>query len=261
MLDEAGPMQKQRLALLAALALTACPANPSTDEELIRALGQRSAPTPKAAAARAKKPPPLQQGFGLLVLPGQGAGPIRIGARSAHIERLMQARCELRSENLCRYAARGLDFHLVGGELQQIHVQRAERPAGKDAAGNELEFGFFNGIIAPDLRLGMTPQAIQEHLGKPYRSEKVAEPNPQNMVWRHYYPGMILEYDRWQETGKLILGGIVIYKDPNFPLGVPDAGATDAGTPSDAGVAPARDAGAKLPVRDAGVRVRQPEPR
>ena len=250
-------MQKQRLALLAVLALTACPANPSNDEELLSALGQRSAPVPKAA----KKVPALPQGMPLMVLPGQGAGPIRIGARLSHIERLMQARCEIRSEDLCRYWARGIDFHMIGGVLQWIHVQRRERPAGKSVAGEDLEFGFFNGVIAPDLSLGMTPQAIQEHLGKPYRADKAAEPNPQNMVWRHYYPGMILEYDRWQETGKLLLGGIVIYKDPNFPLGIPDAGAGDAGTPSDAGVGPARDAGVKPPLRDAGARVREPEPR
>jgi hypothetical protein len=55
------------------------------------------------------------------------------------------------------------------------------------------------------------------------------------------------------------LGGIIIYKDPNFP----NAGAVDAGAPSDAGVAPARDAGANASLAggDAGVRVPWPEPR
>jgi hypothetical protein len=96
-------MQKQRLALLAALALTACPA-PSTEEELVMALEQRSAgPASKTGPARGRKLHPLPQGLTMMVLPGQGVGPIRIGARLAHIERLMQARCEVQSEDLCPY--------------------------------------------------------------------------------------------------------------------------------------------------------------
>ncbi|HEX6766384.1 MAG TPA: hypothetical protein VF103_12920 [Polyangiaceae bacterium] len=203
------------------------------------------------------------------VFAGQGVGVIRIGANVAMVERLMEAPCEVKADNFCRYVTRGVDFHFVGGILQWVYVQRRGRPAGKSADGtNDLTFGFFKGLIPPDLRLGMRPEAIREYLGKPERVEKAPEPNPQNTVWLHHYPGMTLEYDRW-ENGNLILGGIRIFKDPNAaPAGAPNAGAdagaggaasasaVSAGAPLDAGVP--RD-GAKRSV-DAGP-VREPEPR
>lgn len=264
MLDDSGSMAKQLsrhsshlgLLVVALAASAACvERKPTTDEEIAAALEDR-------ARSRMREPPrdtkrwAPPSGLMLAVLAGQGAGPIRLGASVAAVERLMDRPCEIKSETLCRYVARGMDFHLMGGILQSIHVQRAGRPAGRGHDGTHLEFGFFKGMIPPDLRLGMTPEAIQEYLGKPDRVEKVPEPNPQNTVFRHHYPGLVAEYDRWPETGKLILGGVRVIKDARLsPFGVVDArdaGGADAGAgDADAGDAGAGDAGTPAP-GDAG---------
>jgi hypothetical protein len=155
----------------------------------------------------------MPSGPSLAIEAGKGVGAIRFGATVATIERLMDRRCEVLSENLCRYYTRGVDFHLVNGALSKVHVQRAGRPAGNDVTGKKLEFGFFNGGIRPDLALGMTPAAMQEYLGFPERIEPVPEPNPQNMVARDYYPGLVIEYDR-HTNGKIIFAGAVVFRDP-----------------------------------------------
>jgi hypothetical protein len=155
----------------------------------------------------------LPTGPSLAIEAGKGVGAIRFGATVATIERLMETRCEVLSENLCRYITRGVDFHLVNGVLDKVHVQRAGRPAGNDWKGDKREFGFFNGGIRPDLALGMTPKAMQEYLGPPERAERVEEPNPQNMVARDYYPGVIIEYDRYK-NGNIIWAGALVFRDP-----------------------------------------------
>jgi len=167
---------------------------------------------PLAAASARRKPNwKLASGPRLPIEAGLGVGPIRLGANVGTIERLMELPCELKSENLCRYVTRGIDFHLVNGETAWIHVQRAGRPAGRSFLGEKLEFSFFNGAIPPDLRLGMTPRAIQEYLGRPERVEYVPQPNPTSLIERHYYPGLVVEYDLYS-NGKLIMGGVRIVK-------------------------------------------------
>jgi hypothetical protein len=183
------------------------PADPPAAEEV-------SAPASSANLPEFRRTKPnIPVGPSLAIEAGQGVGAIRFGARVDTIERLMQHPCEVLSENLCRYVIRGVDFHLVNGELYKVHVQRAERPAGRDAAGKPVTFGFFNGGIRPDLVMGMTPAAMQEYLGKPERIERVPEPNPQNMVARDYYPGLIIEYDRYK-NGNIIFAGAIVFKDP-----------------------------------------------
>jgi len=236
------------LACTAALATLSCLEEPTQGEKLADALAKQ----PPKQTYKSLMPAPGNYQF-LAVLAGQGAGPIRIGANVAQVERLMQARCEVRSENLCRYTSRGMDYNLVGGITQSIYIQRAGRPAGKSATGDDLRFGFFQGMIPPDLRLGMLPEAVQQYLGQPKRVEKVAGPNPQNTVERHYYPGLVLDYDWWPETERLILGGILVVRDPSALPPTMPAGASA----PDAGAAPS----AKAPPADAGVPPRQPEPR
>lgn len=172
-----------------------------------------------AGAAAGSAEPSLVQprlmptGPSLAIEAGKGVGAIRFGATVHTIERLMGSRCQVLSENLCRYSVHGVDFHLVNGVLAKVHVQRAGRPAGTDVTGKKVEFGFFNGGIRPDLALGMTPKAMQEYLGPPERVEQVTEPNPQNMVARDYYPGLIIEYDRYK-NGNIIWAGAVVFPDP-----------------------------------------------
>jgi hypothetical protein len=171
----------------------------------------KNAADAKEAARRRKWAQP--SGPMLAVMPGEGVGPIRLGATVGTIERLMDKRCEVLTEELCRYVTRGIDFHLQGGYTDWIHVQRAGRPAGVDFRGEPIEFGFFNGGIPPDLRLGMVPAAIQQYLGPPERIEPVPEPNGAFTVARDYYPGLVVEYDRYT-NGRIILGGLRIFKDP-----------------------------------------------
>lgn len=164
------------------------------------------------AAKAAKKPKwSLPQGPMLAVQAGVGVGAIRLGANVGTIERLMGKPCEIETAELCRYVSRGIDFHLVNAHLDWIHVQRAGRPAGRGFHGEQLEFGFFNGAIPPDLRLGMLPAAVMQYLGQPQRVERAPERNPTSLVERHYYPGLVTEYDRYS-NGKLILGGVRVVK-------------------------------------------------
>ncbi|HTQ03544.1 MAG TPA: hypothetical protein VMI54_06790, partial [Polyangiaceae bacterium] len=133
----------------------------------------KNAADAKEAARRRKWAQP--SGPALAVQAGLGVGAIRIGATVATIERLMDKPCEVLTDELCRYISRGVDFHLDGGYTTWIHVQRAGRPAGVNFDGEPVEFGFFNGAIPPDLRLGMVPKAIQEYLGPPERVENVPQ--------------------------------------------------------------------------------------
>ena len=167
---------------------------------------------PPAPSQTAPTKAPSQEGPLMAIVAGAGVGAIRIAANTHTIERLMEARCEIETEKLCRYVSRGLDFHLLNGELSWIHVQRAGRPAGRGFRGEPIEFGFFRGAIPPDIRLGMVPNAVQQALGQPGRVEQVPQPNLTTLVERHYYPGLVVEYDRYK-NGKLILGGVRVVKN------------------------------------------------
>lgn len=202
------------------------------------ALGCRSKAKPKpeseaAPAASARpilkslepKPPPSSKHWAppsgpmLAVLAGKGVGPIRLGATTKTIERLMELPCEVKSETVCRYLARGVEFSLDQGVTKSIHVHRAGRPAGKDASGKELEYGFFRGAIPPDLQLGMIPSAIQEHLGPPKKVDRREVAGPALNVEVHHYDGLLVEYDRI-ENGNLVMGGIVVEKS-DTPASMP----------------------------------------
>ncbi len=181
--------------------------------------GVASAPPSASASARvayAGLPPsekryPPPSGPMLAVLAGQGVGAIRFGATVATVERLMELPCQVKTETRCAYPDRGIEFGLANGAVDTIAIHRAGRPAGKNEKGEALEYGFFRGAIPPDLRLGMVPKAIKEYLKEPERVEVVPEPNPTNTVERHYYPGLVVEYDR-HTNGNVIMGGIKVVK-------------------------------------------------
>jgi len=183
---------------------------PSVPDEIAEAVAHGAIEKDAIELARRKKWA-LPSGPMLSIEPGKGVGPIRLGATVGTVERLMDKRCEVLTDEVCRYVSRGVDFHLVGGIVEWIHVQRAGRPAGLDAKGEAVDFGFFNGAIPPDVRLGMIPKAVQEFLGPPDRVEQVPQPNPASIVARDYYPGAVIEYDRYT-NGKFILGGVRILK-------------------------------------------------
>jgi hypothetical protein len=199
--------------LLAAITVIACSKGSSS--------GAAPSASATTAAVDAAPPPPrpvrtswpLPGGPQLAVLAGEGVGPIRFGATVATIERHMQAPCDLKTEQICRYYARAIEFGLKDGVLTAIHIHRMDRPAGNDATGKARVYGAFNGGIPPDLRMGMLPWAIQEHLGKPKKIEKLPGNPPNDTVQLHHYDGMVLEFDKLG-TNEPILGGILLSKKP-----------------------------------------------
>jgi len=153
---------------------------------------------------------PLAGGPQLAVLAGQGVGPIRFGATVETIERQMGEKCEVRTPDVCRMIARALEFELKDGVVSSIRAFRMDRPAGNDATGKARTYGVFNGAIPPDLRFGMLPSAIQEHLGPPKRIEK-SNTDGGLVAETHYYDGLVLEYDLL-ENGNLVLSVMQIVK-------------------------------------------------
>jgi len=156
----------------------------------------------------------LPEGPLLAIQAGQGVGPIRIGATVATIERLMAAPCEVKTESVCRYIRRAVEFVLdKNGVTERIVVHRHERPAGPDAKGEPQVYGFFNGNIPPGAALGMVPKAVLDLIGPPLRSERVTSANDFDTVDRDFYAnGMVLEYDEYKKSGRVMLGGVIITK-------------------------------------------------
>lgn len=154
----------------------------------------------------------MPEGPVLAIQAGQGVGPIRIGATVATIERLMEAPCEVKAPDVCRYIVRAVEFHLdPKGFTDRIVIHRKDRAAGLDANGKPQTYGFFNGGIPPGVAFGMIPKAVIEMLGTPKSSERVTTPNEFHTIVRDTYPGMTLEYDEYA-NGKAILGGVILTK-------------------------------------------------
>lgn len=178
---------------------------------LLSACERKDAPPPAASAPEvgsAQLVPPkkwaIPVGPRLAVLAGKGVGAIRLTAKVATVERLMEAPCEERTPKLCRYYIRGVEFHLDDqGQVERIHVHRLDRKLG------EKSFGIFNGAIPPDLQFGMLPGAIQEQLGPPKEKKTGDQGAFAGTAEQHVYDGMVLEYDR-MPNDQLVLGGIRI---------------------------------------------------
>jgi hypothetical protein len=166
------------------------------------------------SAASAENRTILPEGPSLAIQAGQGVGPIRIGATVATIERLMEAPCEVKTESVCRYIRRAVEFDLdKNGFTERITVHRRDRPAGPDARGEPRVYGFFNGGIPPGVGLGMIPAAVLKILGPPQSSERVTTANDFDTIDRDTYPGgMVLEYDEYKPSGKVMLGAVIITK-------------------------------------------------
>ena len=175
------------------------------------------APSKPPSEVPAPAPPPmgsvqLPEGPVLAIQAGQGVGPIRIGATVKTIERLMEAPCEVKTPDMCRYVVRAVEFDLKDGVTERIVVHRHERPAGVDASGKPRTYGFFNGGIPPGVGLGMIPKAVYDIIGKPVSSERVTSKNDNNTIARDTYPGgMVLEYDEYS-NGRVMLGAVIITK-------------------------------------------------
>lgn len=121
----------------------------------------------------------------------------------------MQAKCEQLTDRYCRFITSGIELELTSGAVSGIVIHRYQRPV----AGNpDKTWGLFSGGIPPKVFMMMVPEAVIEEIGKPQRSEVVAEENPNWTVQRDYYPGMVLEYDRNRVNDRLMLGQIRVVK-------------------------------------------------
>jgi hypothetical protein len=187
-----------------------------------------AAPTPSTAATFVKEETLFRVPVGpaLLIMPGEGVGPIRFGAKLSTVQRLMESDCteltEVDGVQWCRYQAHAIDFGIENEKLAKIHVHGVEREftPGK-GLGIDNSYGIFRGAFANRAQLGMYEKFVDQ--GKPLRVEKV-NPGRFPTVEKHYYENMVLEYDKLT-NGNVVLGGVVLTK-PSKP-GKPASGAAE----------------------------------
>lgn len=159
---------------------------------------------------RASEPWHIPVGPKLPIVPGEGVGPIRFGAKLDTIERLIGEPCEEKTEAAglvtCRYSAHAVDFVLDDAGLEQIRVHRLGRLF---RPGSKLEYGIYNGGFESGVNMGMLPAGVTELLGKPTAIRKVEGENLHQTVEVYEYPGVILELDQ-TKPDKLALGGVIL---------------------------------------------------
>ena len=202
-------------AMLGALSVSGCKRDsPPGAQASASASAAAAVPSLQAAPAVSVATKPIGKawrvasGPRLAILAGQGVGPIRIGATVATIERLMDAPCEEKTDAVCRYVDRAVEFLLKDGATHEIHVHREGRPSAPGGASDRT-FGFFNGGFPQGARFGMLPQAAVASLGQPKRVEPVEGVNPNGTTEVHHYEGMRVEYDRIA-NGNVVLAGVVV---------------------------------------------------
>jgi hypothetical protein len=214
-----GCLARSMLALALVAAPWGCKSPTKPEPSASPSAAPRESAPPAATTSAPGAPAPrstvqMPEGPSLAIQAGQGVGPIRIGATVATIERLMEAPCEVKTDSVCRYIRRAVEFNLdKNGVTERIVVHRRDRPAGPDAKGEPQVYGFFNGGIPPGVGLGMIPKAVLDILGPPLSSERVSTANDFDTVARDTYPGgMVLEYDEYKKSGKVMLGAVIISK-------------------------------------------------
>lgn len=168
-------------------------------------------------AKRERPPAPLAPepwhipvGISLPIVPGEGIGPIRFGANVETIERLMEQPCEEKRQDgpdvlACRYSAHAVEFFLRRGALERVRIHRLGRPFFQEP---QPDFGIYNGRFQSGVSLGMLQPAVEELLGKPKAVRAVQEPGLFHTVELHEYKDFVLEYDKSQTSGQIVLGGI-----------------------------------------------------
>jgi hypothetical protein len=197
------------IAVAAVLCLAGCKKDPSAIAGAASASPAVSAPSQAPAQQLPRgEGIPIATGPALEILPGQGLGPIRIGATVATIERLMGGPCTEKDEKACRYPARALEFLLdEQGATREMVVYRGERPIG---AGPRV-YGIFRGRSRQGLAPMMLQPAVPELYGVPLKVEQVKDGGSANTVEIHTYNGMRLDFDR-MPNGTVVVGAIHIVK-------------------------------------------------
>ena len=139
-------------------------------------------------------------------------GPIRLGANVGTLERLMQQPCEEKTDSICRFITKGVEYELKDGVVQAIQLHRPGRRVTAPGKHSPEVYGVLNAAIPPNVTLGMLPTWVEKALGKPKKTEAVTDGGVNKTVRRDSYDGLVLEYDINPENGAEILGGIRIVK-------------------------------------------------
>ena len=198
-------------ALLLPALLGACKSE--RQDAAVKTTSEKSLPSKLAPRPTAVPPKPqLPRGLRLAILAGQGVGPMRLGATVPTVERLMMSPCDERTDTVCRYLSKGIEFVLKDGVTVAIQIHRPGRQVLGPGKHAQQSYGALNAVVPPDVAVGMLPEAVQKVLGKPKRVEKVTDGGPHHTIERHIYDGLVLEYDRNALNGNIILGGIRIVK-------------------------------------------------
>ncbi len=181
----------------------------------------------------------------LFVEPGKGVGPIRFGATTKTIERLMDLKCQIKTATQCTFITAAIEFKLKDGALVEILIHRIQRPSTPDRLGEPRRFGIFNGALPKQVTLGMYRGLVMEAMGTPLRVDAITEPNPFDTFEVAHFDGVSLEFDRLA-NGNNVLGGVIL-RPAGSPLppvsssplsAAPAPSGSAAPTPSAASAAP-----------------------
>lgn len=126
----------------------------------------------------------------------------------------MEAKCDEVTESYCRYIDAGIEYELTKGVVSGVVVYRHDRPV--PGSPGKL-WGRTRCAIPPDITPRVVFSYVRSILGKPLTSEAVSGDNPNRTGLRETYNGLVLEYDRGERTGDLILGSIRVTK-ANGPI-------------------------------------------
>lgn len=153
----------------------------------------------------------------LLIAAGQSLGAIRAGTNLKTLARHMEGPCDIRTEDRCIYVKQASEFTLDDGIVVGIKVHRRDRLVPTQPEKDEHRyFGTFNGGMLPKVMLGLHQHIMIEEYGEPEKKEPLSGKNGE--VERHFYDGVIFEYDRL-DNGNTVLSAIeLILPDP--PPGV-----------------------------------------
>jgi len=188
-----------------------------TPPQIVVTTGESGA-KPRGIKAGDRKPPlasppwHIPVGPKLVIVPGQGLGPIRFGAHLDTIERLIGEPCEEKREEagrtVCRYSAQAIELVLADGGVVEFRAHRLGR-LFNPGTGSKVDYGIFNGGFESGVAFGMVPAAVQELLGKPKATRPVEGDNPNHTVEIYEYDGATLEFDRISPES-VVLGGVIL---------------------------------------------------
>lgn len=155
----------------------------------------------------------------LELVPGQGAGPIRLGDSIETVEKHIGGSCDIKTAELCDAVAGGMDFRFKDGKLEEIQVSRVLRVAAPGTDGSQRKYGVFNGFLRPNVRLGDYRGVVITDIGSPLRTDSVPQPNKNGTFEVAQYDGMALEFDQLENENN-VLGSIIIRR-PGPPPALP----------------------------------------